>query len=105
MVHVEGDEIVIRIPVSVLESTLVVPDDLRDVRGRPTVEVTNARLFADAFITELDREYDELGSTLLTDAFEAAFEQAYENGADGIEATKPIAYEPYVAPLTEGPAG
>jgi len=84
LVNVEGGDIVIRIPISGLSNSSLVPAELFNDFSEPLFKVTDAKAFSRAFIEELNHE-DEDGSTPVTQLLDAVFLAAIENGADGVE--------------------
>lgn len=79
-----GDKIVIELPIETLALESVLPDSLMDENFNPRYEVTDAHAFAKDFVAELNRE-EEDGTTPIHAMFDRAFDEAVENGADGIE--------------------
>jgi hypothetical protein len=78
----EGDDIVIRVPKSVLHT--VVEGSWAAGGMDIRLKVTDADLFARELIRELNDE-DETGATPIDRMFDKAIAQASEQGAQGIE--------------------
>lgn len=85
MVSIEGDEIVVRVPVSCMQLALQNSEygyRAEAEYGHP-LTVTDERGFAHEVVYELLAE-EEDGSTLLTDALDRAQQRAVENGSEFI---------------------
>jgi hypothetical protein len=77
---IEGDEIVIRIPLSALPRAV---ENAGDACGA-NLKLTDAAAFAPEFVRELNRE-EENGDTPIYKLLDRAIMDAWENGAEGIE--------------------
>lgn len=81
--------LVISIGVETFGSVVQFNDDLTEVYDEKTGEfrsarVTDADLFAEAILYELNAESED-GTTIVHKMFDQAVENAIENGAEGIE--------------------
>lgn len=85
---IEGDDLVIRIPVSAIATAAeyILPDLLQidPMRCEHPVKVTDQVVWADEVVDTLLEE-DEIGQTRITKMFNQAFLHALEYGAEGIE--------------------
>ena len=79
---IEGDEIVIRLPIATIGVAVQAGNDLL-VFDVP-IRVTDAALFAPEMVAALNDE-DEEGTTPIMKLFDAAVWSAFEGGAEGIE--------------------
>jgi hypothetical protein len=79
---IEGDEIVIRLPINVIEHAYSAGVDAGAIR--PGFRVTDARMFAPEVVRALNDE-DEEGTTPIHHLFDDAFTEAIEQGAEGVE--------------------
>lgn len=78
---IEGDEIVIRVPIDALPTACQVAWD--DRYGDHDLRVVDARAFAEEFVRELNAE-EEDGTTLVHLMLDQAAVNAAENGAEGL---------------------
>jgi hypothetical protein len=79
---IQDGEIIIRIQIATLPLAMSGACDLQAIE--PRYRITDAELFADAFVRELNRE-DEQGTTLIHRLFDKAMNEALEQGAEGVE--------------------
>jgi hypothetical protein len=79
---IEKGEIVIRIAIDVLPSAYQAGIDIGAIE--PGFKITNARKFAPEVVRALNDE-DEEGTTPIHRLFDAACEEAIEQGAEGVE--------------------
>lgn len=106
LVTIEDNEIVIRLPVDVLGFVNVIPRHLFDDHGRPLYRIVDSAKFAESFVRQLNKDLNDSGDTLITNAFDAAFSAAIEDSTGDDDGVVELDYgDPYVAPLTDGPAG
>lgn len=84
LVSIEGDEIVIRVPILALPDAFKYCDYVEgfDPEG-PRPCVTDAAVFARELLGELQRE-EEDGSTVVTEMLDDAMRAAVENGCEGV---------------------
>lgn len=80
-VRMEGEELVIRLPLDTIPLVVAACPSLWQEEGCP--RVTDARVFADAVLMALHRE-EEDGTTHVHRMFDAAFVEAVERGAEGV---------------------
>lgn len=79
LAKIEGDEIVIRVPIGALNQCVQhVMGGLGEI-----YEVTDAPVFAKEFVNALNAE-NEIGDTVIHLAFDKAIETAIENGCEGV---------------------
>ncbi len=88
LARIEGDEIVIRIPIASLGESHTVPGELMDDYLEPAVKVTDPVAFAQEMIRVLNAE-DEEGTTAVHILLDETFVAAYEGGAEGIIEVEP----------------
>ena len=83
LASIEGDDIIIRFPVSGLVTALeYMPNPPFNFDEEP--RFTDLPAFAKEFVRELNREAED-GTTLVHIALDAALTRAVENGAEGVE--------------------
>ena len=82
---IKGGAIVIRIPIKNLPQVVEGAWALGALDTR--WKITDAPAFAEALVDELNRE-DEEGTTMIHKMFDAAINEALEQGAEGIEEHK-----------------
>lgn len=83
LANIEGEEIVIRVPLSALPAAAKVAWDEAFGFEEHTFAVDDVNTFAAEFVRELNAE-DEEGTTLIHVALDKAAVNAVENGAEGI---------------------
>lgn len=86
MVRIEGDEIVIRIPVSAIPKAAVIAMDERFGFGNHDFEVTDTAVFVKELVEALKEEEPNTGATLVHEALDKAVDRAVERGAQGYRA-------------------
>lgn len=79
---IENDEIIIRVPIKYLPVIVEGAWALNALDTR--FKLTDASLFAKALVSALNDE-DEQGTTIIHKMFDAAINEALEQGAEGIE--------------------
>jgi len=80
-VGIEGDELVIRVPLIGIENSFKFFGPINDLIYP---EIINPQIFYEDVIGALTMERED-GSTFLTDAFDKAFHYLSEYGSEGIE--------------------
>lgn len=80
---IEGDEIVIRIPIAAIETAAPHAWDDQYGFGNHSISVSDPATFAKELVLELNRE-SETGVTLVHRALDQACVNAAENGAEGL---------------------
>ena len=86
---IEGDEIVIRVPIAAIPFAADIAMDFEWFHGEDaTMKIVDAKLFAEDLLTELLRE-DEEGTTMVHLMLDKAILAAVEAGAEGVEEIKP----------------
>lgn len=85
-VNIEGDELVIRVPLIGIENSFKFFGPINDQEGNTVIypEIINPQIFYEDVIGALTMERED-GSTFLTDAFDKAFHYLSEYGSEGIE--------------------
>jgi hypothetical protein len=78
---IEGDSIVIRVPIDALQFVLDGSDPYHDIADR--YSVTKKKVFAKEICRSINRE-DERGDSPFHKMFDAAMEHAISNGCEGI---------------------
>lgn len=81
---IEGDHIVIRVPIDVLDKNHVIPCDMLNEDFKADFKVTDIQEFAKDFVAELNRE-EEDGTTLVNRMLDSAYRNAIEQGAQGVD--------------------
>lgn len=84
--RIEGDEIVIRIPVSAIPKAAALAMDEMFGFGNHDFEVTDTDTFAKALVEALNEEEPNTGATLVHKALDGAVDRAVERGAEGYRA-------------------
>lgn len=79
---IEGDQIVIRLPIENLPVAVEGARSLQTLEGR--WKVTDANAFAKDLVRALNDE-DEEGTTMVHKMFDKGFNEAFEQGPDGVE--------------------
>jgi len=82
MVKIEGNDIVIRIPIETLDISVNDGYDLGYLDYN--VRLVDKNVFAKDLVTELERESED-GSTLINEMLDQACNQVIENGSLGVE--------------------
>ena len=87
LAKIEGDELVIRLPMEVLITATTHCDDLatydEEKGDYRKVEVTDPQAWMKAVVTELNSESED-GTTPVHIMFDKAFSEAAEQGAEGL---------------------
>lgn len=81
LAKIEGEEIVIRVPLSTLESASQI---VWDQRGYGDYKVSDLPTYAKAFVAALNNE-SENGTTLVHRALDGAACYALDQGCEGVE--------------------
>lgn len=84
LANIEGEEIVIRIPVAALPGAAQVAWDEQYGFEQHSLRVCDVAAFAKEFVRELNSEAED-GTTLIHIVLDKAAVNAAENGAEGLE--------------------
>jgi hypothetical protein len=86
--QIEGDELVIRVGLAVVAFAAGHHPDFWDGEAEtadgPFVNVTDQRVFAEEVVLALESERED-GSSILSDALDAAVKHAIEDGCEGVD--------------------
>lgn len=84
LARIEGDDVVIRVPIAALAEEHVIPSDLLDSEFRPKVRVTDAAAFAADFVHALNAEAEN-GDTMVHRLLDQAFTLAVGEGSEAVD--------------------